>query len=986
MNDKTIIKTQKAIYPQIYAFTLPNDVTKQGWVKIGYTTRKYTDDRIREMTSTLDVEYRKLWDGKAEFSYNHKNFKDYDLHRYLEVHKKRKRGSRERSEWFYYEHDIYEPGKTDYESEADYINFTKCRHTSENLIQPTYTLREEQRKAVNLTKRYIAANPQGKYLWNAKPRFGKTLTAYDLIQKLKYKRVLILTNRPSVGSSWFEDFQKFIDYESSSYRFVSHVDSLANTAALTYEKFQDSCSDRRKLKMIAFISLQDLKGAEYFGGTHKKLEWVGQEDWDLVIVDESHEGVDTAPTDYALDKIKRNFTLYLSGTPYKALLRDDFSEKQIFTWTYADEQEAKLRAESQLTRTDGSNPYIDLPEMRLFTYQMSPMIRELVQEGVEVKGDIVAPSFEMNEFFRVVNGEFFYKSSIIKWLDSLSTQEKYPFSEVFRDELKHTLWLVGSVKAAQALEKLLKEHEIFKDYHVMNVAGSSDVEEETERNRSRALQTVRSGIKSHDRTITLSVRRLTTGVTVPEWTAVLMLSNMKSPEAYIQAAFRSQTPWVYTDEKGQTYRKENAYIFDFDPVRVLEIYKDVALYWNHQQRNGSDREVKNSLRKILNFLPVIAEDEEGKMIELDAAQVLSIPKYLQGQRAVAEGFMSAFLFPITEGVESEQEIVSILEKLPAMVNGRERSGSRRRIPTGEDEADSEFGPKVPEEDGGEESPRTIPNSEEEDTPDSNYNNDEESNSDEDTPNSDEKFEEHEREKLQNELKARLMGFTKTIPMLLLAYGKEKMRFADLETVNPHGFQEVTGITIEEFKELRKMDNVFDEAVLDSAIATFMELCKAIPSFLDDNKEDIFKYIPANSRNQVFTPKSVAKMMVDKMVEEDPNLFKDSKKTFADLYVKTGYYLAEVAKHLYEGLAEEIPDERKRLKHIFSKQIYGFAPSQIFLDIAKRIILAEPKMKGIKLPHLVVCDTLPYANGTSKESFEEKCNVLFSRRRRRNQHG
>ncbi len=112
--------------------------------------------------------------------------------------------------------------------------------------------------------------------------------------------------------------------------------------------------------MITFLSLQDLKGSKYFGGPHDKLKWVADLEWDLLVIDEAHEGIDTGRTDEAFNIVKRSRTLHLSGTPFKAIANQKFAREAIFNWTYLDEQKAK-QAELNDPLVGVSGPHSDLP-------------------------------------------------------------------------------------------------------------------------------------------------------------------------------------------------------------------------------------------------------------------------------------------------------------------------------------------------------------------------------------------------------------------------------------------------------------------------------------------------------------------------------------------------------------------------------------------------------------------------------------------------
>lgn len=349
-----------------------------------------------------------------------------------------------------------------------------------------------------------------------------------------------------------------------------------------------------------------------------------------MVIDEAHEGVDTYKTDKAFDRIKRKYTLHLSGTPFKALANGKFASNQIYNWSYADEQTAKQEWDEDVEGS--SNPYEKLPRLNMFTYQMSAIMEEKAKQGMTLDGDTVDPAFDLNEFFKTNSkGEFVYDTQVDHFLDALTTQEKFPFSTPeLRDELKHTFWLLNRVDSAKALAKKLKDHPVFGEYEVVLAAGDGSLDEDVKESK-KAFDRVQEAIEKYDKTITLSVGQLTTGVTVKPWTAVMMLSSMKSPSEYMQAAFRAQNPYIYQDESGKSIQKENAYVFDFDPTRTLTIFDEFAnnLSADTARGNGTAEQREENIRRLLNFFPVIGEDEEGKMVELDPKQVLSIPRRLK---------------------------------------------------------------------------------------------------------------------------------------------------------------------------------------------------------------------------------------------------------------------------------------------------------------------------------------------------------------------
>lgn len=661
-----ITKNINALHPvnrMIYAYTTPNDRSHDGWVKVGDTEvdsgelpKDAVADRVRQQTHTSDTETNLEWYGPAKFDDNLEPFRDHDLHKYLSGPKGIEQ--KPHTEWF---------RTSPLTAKGAYYEF---RENHGVLVQldgvQEYVLRDEQKDAVEKTLTYSQTHENGAYLWNAKPRFGKTLSVYDLMKKLDAVTVLVLTNRPAIADSWYKDYKKFVGPENGYY-FVSRVEALLGRPnVFTRKQFHDRIlCNNSDARCIEFVSLEDLKGSIHFGGQYRKLDEVAELIWDLVVIDEAHEGVATDKTDIALDRIKRRFTLNLSGTPFKMLANGQFPDEAIFNWTYADEQQKK-RENAELG-TD--SPYFDLPKLNLFTYQMSVMMEEKADEGVIVDDERIQHYFDLNEFFDTnESGFFIHLEDVKRFLHALYEQTKYPFSTPeLRDQLKHTFWLIGGKRkptdSALAMKRLLEADDSpFKDYHVVFAVGSGDNEDENK----KAINAVQAAIAKYDKTITLSVGQLTTGVTIPEWTAVLMLCSMKSPSLYMQAAFRAQNPCFFMDKDKRTYRKENAYVFDFDPARTLDIIETIAndQYKETAGGKGDSDGRKQHVRELLNFFPVIGEDDDGEMIELDAEKVLSIPRHIHAKEVVDHGFMSNFLFQNISGIFSAADPLNqILTKM-----------------------------------------------------------------------------------------------------------------------------------------------------------------------------------------------------------------------------------------------------------------------------------------------------------------------------------
>lgn len=682
--DKHIIKTTKKVIPMCYAYTTPGVIYHEGWTKIGYTERD-VDTRIKEQTQTANIKYNKEWAEEARFSDGSGDtFTDKEFHTYLAKNDIKRKDPEPDDEgcpeWFQISGE---------ESQRLFWKFKADRGIMESLTEAMpYILRKEQDEFVTHTLDYFDKNKENnpEVLWNAKPRFGKTLTTYDLCKGLKAEKILIVTNRPAIANSWYQDYEKFLGTKSGYY-FVSNTDSLKNKKyVVSRQEYLKHVDDKEHKGCIEFVSLQDLKGSKHFGGEYNKLEEVANLEWDILIIDEAHEGVDTYKTDIAFEHIHRKYTLHLSGTPFKALANDKFERDAICNWTYADEQQAKRDWNKE---SEYENPYENLPKLNLLTYKMSDIVLEKVIQGEDFDndGDNESYAFDLNEFFMTnESGNFIHDKDVDKFLDALTTQTKFPFStEELRNELKHTLWILKYVSSAKALARKLKTHELFKEYEIVLAAGDGEINDNDEeindttmdRTIKKSYDKVVKAIENNSKTITISVGQLTTGITIPEWTGVIMLSNMQSPALYMQAAFRAQNPCLFNID-GEPYRKENAYVFDFDPARTLDIFEQFANGLSEDTANGrGDTETrKKHIKELLNFFPVYGEDEDGEMIELDAEKVLSIPRSIHAKEVVKRGFMSNFLFQNISGIFSAPSVVkNIIDKLepskePTAVNNQ----------------------------------------------------------------------------------------------------------------------------------------------------------------------------------------------------------------------------------------------------------------------------------------------------------------------------
>ena len=574
--------------------------------------RKVAERRIKQYMETAGVPHKLQW---AELAYRKSDqtwFRDYDVHEVLDRSHVKKTEVTEGNEWY----------QTDVDTAKRAIQAVKEGKKSLESLETKrppvkIVLRPEQDAAVKKTEK--AFQSYDKMLWNAKMRFGKTLSALQLIKNEKYQHVLIMTHRPVVDEGWFEDFKK-IGMPSAGYLYGSKKDG---------EDFDYLAKSNKPF--VYFASLQDLRGSELAGGSAgDKNEAIFNTKWDLVIVDEAHEGTQTELAQNVTKLVVGENTklLELSGTPFNIL--DQYDEDQTYTWDYVNEQKAKYTWAKE--HPDEKNPYAGLPQVHMFTFEMSNHFNDMRFIGDDKR------SFNFKEFFKVNDqGEFVYSNKVRQFLDNITSPDdetNYPYStKDFRDRLRHTLWIMPGVKEADALEKMLKKHPVFgMEYQIVNVVKDGDNEGVASQSDVDLVKNAIGDDPAKTKTITLTVRKLTTGVTIKPWTGVLFLSNTNSAMQYLQAAFRAQTP--YSSASFGT--KTDCYIFDFAPDRALTVMAaSTQLNTGVGKRTSSAQ--KEKMAELMNFLPIIGETGNGmKPFKVDT--MLAKIKRVYAEKAVRTGF------------------------------------------------------------------------------------------------------------------------------------------------------------------------------------------------------------------------------------------------------------------------------------------------------------------------------------------------------------
>tara|TARA_B100001250_G_C19814344_1_gene797423 strand:+ start:3159 stop:5546 length:2388 start_codon:yes stop_codon:yes gene_type:complete len=703
------------------------------------------------------------------------------------------------------------------------IAISEIKH--EQIVSGTHHLefkmRPEQAIAVKQTVDYFQSiweEEQGRvprYLWNAKMRFGKTFAAYQLAKELGAKRILVCTFHPAVGDAWKSDLETHIDFKNWSY--------------FNKDNIQDLVPHSNDEPFVYLGSFQDLLGKDEFGNIKPKNEWIHEINWDLTILDEYHFGSwrETAQSlfegeeknsikkvidseyNQLLDTFEEELMelraeesdflpittkafLYLSGTPFKILTRGEFIEEQIFNWTYTDEQKAK--SDFRKNNPNEYSPYACLPEMRLFTYQMPDSILAVAHQGE-------FDEFDLNEFFKATgsktDAKFIHEDSVQKWLNIIrgieaatqidelktGTRPPLPYSDVrLLEYTNHSFWFLPSVAACNAMANLLgaKHNTFWHDYdHIVAAGPEAGL-------GANALLPVRKSIASDKgKSITLSCGKLTTGVTVPQWASILMLKNLSQPEAYFQAAFRVQSPWVVRNPNGDDPNYEEilkpvCFVFDFAPTRALQQFSNYGMRLNPEGGNP-----ESSLEELIKFLPVLAFDG-AHMKRIDAGEILDIAMSGTTASLLARKWNSALLVNVDN--KTLKKIIDDTKLMEAVmkIEGFRALGSEI-FETVVNKSESVSATKKTAK-KGDKKQITI--------------------------------EEKEFRSKRKQIQEKLIKFATRVPVFMYLTDKREHTLQDIITlIEPDLFIQVTGLTVEDFNLLVSAD-VFNSVQMNEAVFQF----------------------------------------------------------------------------------------------------------------------------------------------------------------------
>ena len=795
-----LLRNKVAETPTIYAYEHIGVPAHKGMLKVGYTTRD-VETRVKEQNKTGNIQYRIVL-ARPAMRHDGTSFDDHLIHSILRKdHVRNPEG-----EWFVCD---------EYKVERAIAAAIEGKNTMVERIY-NFPMRPEQELAVKKTSAYFKAfkkDPDNRgliphFLWNAKMRFGKTFTTYQLALRMGWTKVLVLTFKPAVRTAWEEDLLTHKDFEG--WQFCQKQD----------DREFNYVNERKPF--VCFASFQDVLGKNAVGGIKATNEWIQTVDWDCIVLDEYHYGAwgknaknfydkkDPALKraeemgaiisedaenvrelearemyDEGLMPLRTGAYLYLSGTPFRAISTGEFIEEQIYNWTYSDEQAAKEKWKGD------HNPYAQLPKMVMLTYQLPDSIRQIASQGE-------FDEFDLNEFFRADDKGFIHEEYVQKWLDlirgsfadnivtelKLGTEKPpMPFSDSrLLSYLQHTYWFMPSVAACKAMARLLRKrnNRFFDDYEVTIAAGNEAGM------GAKAVEPVYNamGDPQQTKTITLSCGKLSTGVTVKPWTGILMLRNTTSPETYFQAAFRVQSPWTTKDEWGEEIiLKPLCYVFDFAPNRALRQVEEYSCQLNVKESNPEKK-----VEEFIKFLPILAFDGSS-MKEIDAAGVLDMAMSGTTATLLARRWESAVLVNVDNA--TLQRLMSNPEAMKALMNIEGFRNLNSDIETIINK--SEHVKKTKKEKGD----NLTPKEKKELT-----------------------AEEKEYKSKRKEIQEKLIKFATRIPVFMYLTDFREYCLKDvIMQLEPELFRKVTGLTLDDFSLLVSL-GVFNSDLMNDAVYKF----------------------------------------------------------------------------------------------------------------------------------------------------------------------
>lgn len=679
--------------PHIYAFstnTIPN------YLKIGDTFRP-VDVRIEEWNKKIsealgsDISVRLTKEYTETAVIDDAYFRDYAVHKFLEeTLKKKSIADTEPDLVSMYSREFFKDATVDdveaaiadireeYQNENPDKNYTYYKLAEKkpsnfhwNHDQP-WKLRPNQETVVS---NFLSKSDKKELLMYAVMRFGKSFTAMYCALKSHAKKVLIVSAKADVATEWKATVEKPECFKE--YCFLVDTDFVNDKNAI--QKSLDSGKN-----VAVFLTLQNLTGRDKDNNNIKnKLTEVFATEYDLIIVDETHFGAWAKTYGSALKseedsqsikddlELQKKFAdshstlntkqkLHLSGTPYNLLYDKTFNAENMIasvqfsdilnakeTWDaehFEDIENGNINPDTGKPYQEFDNPYFGFPRMLRFAFNPTADTRAKLS-ALSKDG-----KWTLTEMFRAKNGEFVHSADVLKLMRIIDGSELdesiLSFLDIPKvkehDVCKHMVFVLPYKSSCDAMEKLLREHQAefvnLSQYKVLNVAGHlSPAELSTVEKVKKEIESCENA-SPLQKTITLTVNKMLTGVTVKEWDTMIMLKNTHSAQEYDQAIFRIQNQYVidYEAADGSVIKKDmkpQTILVDFDPMRIFEIQGTSS----NIVSEVSDREesFEDALSTELKYFPIITYNGKS-LVRVEPNNIVEIITQYNSQKSILD--------------------------------------------------------------------------------------------------------------------------------------------------------------------------------------------------------------------------------------------------------------------------------------------------------------------------------------------------------------
>ncbi len=718
------------IEPKIYAFetnTIPN------YLKVGDTYR-FVDERLDEWRKIGFSDLEHVGDWSAEIEGKDTYFRDYSVHNYLigngndrlerDIYPDKpysqeffKNASKEDVEKAISDIvDSYESDSTRYVyySIKDRVDIDKEYKRDAFEWKPREPL---QTDAIDNFKK-AQENGRSNLLMYAVMRFGKSFTSLCCAKAMNAKFVLVVSGKADVADEWQQNVQKPGQFDN--FVFLNSKKLKRNDKAISEALASGKC-------IVLFLTLQDLSKEK------KRFAELFKSKIDLMIIDETHFGAraetlgevikkahykeDTAlknleKTDgikndtlgsLQVDKAEKELEkgtdgldvkvkLHLSGTPYRILMGSEFEKEDIISFCqYSDiisEKEAWYTEniaggkQEETKKEEWENPYYGFPNMIRFAFNLNESamnkIKELEEEGYSYHlSALFAPqSIEKDDEGKYE--KFVYENEVFDFLQSIdgAKYDKNVLGFLDNKRIKdgklcrHIVMVMPYCASCDAMEKLIEDKKDqlknLSEYEIINISGVNSQYTKIEEVKSK----ISSCEKEDKKTITLTVNRMLTGCTVPQWDTMIFLKDTASPQDYDQAIFRLQSQYVVEYEGKEivngkevikTIKKDmkpQTLLVDFNPQRMFYLQETKSRINNINTADGGNDESEARIKRDLEISPII-HISENKLVEVTPTDILKAVSEYSTNRGITEAASDII---VDENLMNIEDIKKIIDR------------------------------------------------------------------------------------------------------------------------------------------------------------------------------------------------------------------------------------------------------------------------------------------------------------------------------------